>query len=651
MIERLSTSSTWKRLCRAALAAAVTAADPTPAAAQLMTTGGGSGGHHPPDITEARIIEWDIPSEMDFQPGGMMVDLRGTEGGNVWFVTRLLPAVYRFDIKPGAKHQNAVWTSWHLDPANSGTSGGVRKIKTSNDKRYVFVRTAVSLQRVDTQTCDSLDSSPTTCELTTWLDSMADAQGVSDVAVDDHHNVFTAIAVDPFDPVTSVLQRLNPSATSLNVTRWMVGGGAGWCNGQLNGFPCVSGIDVHPRHRHLIYYSEPFGQDGGGNIAELDTYYNSVRRWRMSDLGAQVGEAIFEPRQLHIDNNQTVWVVTGSGHLVSLDPKNNRMTKHLMPEGAINDPWGLAPDNRRVGYTVPEITKNVIGLLKPDGDSVCVNPVSAPVEREDLTIPKMVGQAERTSGVQPPVEKVVPARVTHTDDGTFIEAFIGAPANDSEMPLGITPDQGSRVGTFFYAVGTTSNFFVNRIGRIRFPRHDFNDNDDDHPGKKRHERDDDDGDDDGKRHDEDDDDDDDGTPDDLDGDSDNDGLPDVLDDDDDDDGIENEWDSKHGKEAKSKYVDEDETPGGQHSEQSVTLAPGTLLLVAIAQASDPLVPVSIEIVDAAGQVVATSPQTPGAAVLTWVPTAAGDYTARVKNNGSVPVRLSTSLITREAWLF
>jgi len=58
---------------------------------------------------------------------------------------------------------------------------------------------------------------------------------------------------------------------------------------------------------------------------------------------------IAQPRMLKIDRSGKIWVNTGSGHLISLDPNTNRMTKHQIPglgtnDSSTNDPWGVAPD-------------------------------------------------------------------------------------------------------------------------------------------------------------------------------------------------------------------------------------------------------------------------------------------------------------------
>src|SRR5919112_346123 len=75
----------------------------------------------------------------------------------------------------------------------------------------------------------------------------------------------------------------------------------------LSTSPCLSGVDVHPKYRNLVYYSEP----SSDNIGELDTTYGKVRRWSLADLTLKSKEQnpIRQPRQLHIDADGVVWVI------------------------------------------------------------------------------------------------------------------------------------------------------------------------------------------------------------------------------------------------------------------------------------------------------------------------------------------------------
>ena len=260
------------------------------------------------------IIEWTLPMAADASAGAMIVDTQGRDINRLWFVSRLgQQRVVRLDPNKSLMKGSAHWTSWDL-AADSLTTGGSKRIKGSHDRRYVYVRTAESLQRIDTQSCDT--ANPQTCQRTEWFDQPG-SFNVSDLAVDDYYNVFTAAAVgDPFAPTLqdSYIQMLTPgtvpangATASVTLTRWTVGGGAGFCTDlgrTTTSFPCLSGIAVHPSNNKLIYYSEPEGgPDTLGAIAELNVQYNTVRRWYLTTLPADEGGAVQQPRQLHIDRS------------------------------------------------------------------------------------------------------------------------------------------------------------------------------------------------------------------------------------------------------------------------------------------------------------------------------------------------------------
>jgi hypothetical protein len=632
-----------------------------------------------------KLIEWDLPEQMDNTPGGMAVDVQG-DGNRIWFTTRVAqfdaPRLYQFDLRGGKKVNNGQWVSYELDPNSSGVANGLRKIRTSKDKRFVFVHTAGSLQRIDTLDCNKAAGTTDPliingdCGRTTWLHDMAkQADGTfdpngptnpdsgSDVAIDDYNNVFTvsgALLPDlsipgpglPLpdsltspapvaEPGTSFVQRLSPSPdnTLSKVIRWYVGHNVGICSSSSG--PCLSGI-TYDKRRDKIYFSEPGdGADDFGAIAELDMARSAVRRWDFAALSV-TGDVVREPRQLNIDNDGKLWTVTGSGHLVSLDPGKNRMSKHKTPifaPGDLADLFGVAPDSGLIGYTDSSLTTSKVGMLAPDKDFVPVSPKTTYVPSRSLTIPAMGARANRTSGSTPPQSKTVFGQRVNNSDGQFTEAVTNSNGNDSFMPLGITPDMSASVGTFFYAVGDPNSVMFNRIGRVRLPRA---------KEKARIERDDDDNDDDGKRNDVDDDVDDDGVKNAMDNDSDNDGTPDSMDDDDDNDGIEDSFDTKDHKETKQSS--QQDLAAGQPAQDAFTVNPGTLLVVLSAVSTDVLAPVTIEVVDATGQVVASSLASPGAAALTWIPPAAGgDYTLRVKNQSIGASTISTKILTRENW--
>ena len=181
--------------------------------------------------------------------------------------------------------------------------------------------------------------------------------------------------------------------------------------------------------------------------------------------------------------------------------------------------------------------------------------------------------ATQNSGIAYPTPHKFLTQRTPTPDGTFIEADTLSDS-DSFSPTGIFPDPGGRVGTFFYAVGTSPN---NRFGRIKLPRN---------RERARVERDDDDLDDDGKRDDGDDDKDSDGTKNAQDADSDNDGTARRMDDDDDNDGIE---DSVDTPEQQGDETDQRSGRRGRPITRSIkfTVNRDTLLAAISATSSNP----------------------------------------------------------------
>jgi hypothetical protein len=397
-------------------------------------------------LIKVKLIEWDLPEQMDNTPGGMAVDVQG-DGNRIWFTTRVqmgdAPRLYQFDLHGGKKVNKGQWVSYELDPDFSGVANGLRKIRTSHDKdrRFVFVHTAVSLQRIDTLDCQkaagTLDPLVINgdCGRKAWLhndamqaDLTPDPNGPtnpdsgSDVAVDDYNNVFTVSAALLPDgtapagvtipdsisfpaptaaPGTSFVQRLIPDKASSNVIRWYVGHNVGICTSFSS--PCLSGI-TYDKRRDRIYFSEPGdGLDDFGAIAELDMAHNAVRRWDFATLSTMTVDTIREPRQLNIDSDGKLWTVTGSGHLVSLDPGKNRMSKHKTPifaagDDAFTDLFGVAPDGGLIGYTDSSQITSKVGMLAPNRDFVIVYPKTVYVPSRTLTIQPTPGRANRTSG-------------------------------------------------------------------------------------------------------------------------------------------------------------------------------------------------------------------------------------------------------------
>ena len=615
--------------------------------------GDGGGGSPLPKSTP--IIEWDLPQSLtaDARPGAITVDIHSNGGGKVWFVTRngFPPRVFSLELPRNLKYDPANFTAWELDPL-SGTTGGVKKLKSSYDRRFVFVRTTLNLQRIDT----------VTNQRTTYPDSLPNL--VSDIAVDNSNKVyFAARELDILQGAaeTGFIKRINggtnpcvqqPCAPDELVTRWQVGGGVGICDSFATGGvgdtdPCLSGVAVHPKYQHLVYFSDP----SGNFIGELDTnskscnctgFKSKVRRWSLNNVGAT------QPRQINIDSDGTIWAITGSGHLVSLNTKTNRMTAHKIPPtmtSFLDDPFGIAPDGGLIGYTDADSIgdEHRVAMLVPKGNGVNCPPETVWVERDTQVITPTCATAARECGTVCPLTRKVKTTVTTKADGTFIEAFIEEPLDStrqSRVPLGITPNPDKAVGSFFFAVGDPGALLVNRIGLATLPRES-------HKGHK--DRDDEDCDNDGKKRGDDDDDDDDGIKNNVDDDDDGDGIPDWADDDDDNDGIKNEHDKKDSKESQERYSRSMTT--NQTEEFPVTASGTTLAFIATATASNPLNPISLELVNAAGQVVASSLPTAGLAVLTKLLPGAGDYTVRVKNLGLSTVDVETTLIGREPLVF
>jgi hypothetical protein len=603
--------------------------------------------------TSAHIVEWDLPMRADASPGAILVDSQGDDINRLFFVTRLgAQRVIRLEPARSLMTGVAQWKSWTLAD-DSLTTGGTKRLRASRDRRFIFVRTAASIQRVDTLNCDA--ATPQTCQRIEWLDQVDPQTGqvvspnVSDLAVNDSNSVFTTAAVGGSldnsvapDLTKSYVQLLTPGSVPTNgqtapatATRWTVGGGAGFCAdlgaATTTSFPCLSGIALldsnssYPDSRNIVFYSEPEGTDGSGSIGELNISTNNVRRWLLSRLPPDSdGTTVRQPRQLIIDRFDIVWVITGSGHLVSLNPRNNRMTKHAIPLAMLSDPFGVAPDDDVVGYT--DSAQNKLGMLFQKGQTfTVVTPTvnTPPAIRGTATFTVMGERATVDSGSVSPNGKVVDAVVTRRVNGdVFVEAQLDSRGNDSTSPLGITPNKGRAQGTFFYAVGSaTIHPNADRVGFVRLPP----------PDRYKHPRDDDDTDD---------------------------GCcsptqpvgwhnSDLGDDD--DDGQGNDIDTPT---ANEKATIGDPTPlnPGQSVDYAVTASSTTLALIASATADNPLGQITVEIYDALGVLVAGSLTAPGAATSTLALPAPGSYTVRVKNYGISSINHTPTIVVREPWV-
>jgi hypothetical protein len=593
-----------------------------------------------------RVVEWDFPAgvETDALPGAISIEPGDSSTNNVWFVTRLGELrVYKLQIPRGLRVKNAPWTSWRLHPDDLSPAGGLKRVRSSWDRRLVFVRTIAGLHRIDT----------TTNKVVLFLDE-AFSFG-SDVSVDSSNRVYWAANTG-----AGSIRRINANVgctttpcAPAEFIEWPVDGGVGLCTpGDSLNEPCLSGLAVNPKAMHLVYFSD----NGFNQIGELDTRYDTTRRWDLSGLDDPYDpndQPPQGPRQLNIDSDGTIWVVTGSGHLVSLNPKTNRLTKHRIPSQVATDPFGVAPDGGLIGYTDSEGPAPIgvgldvepdhkVAMLVPREKAFTVKPVAGQATRIPRTIVPVRDNGNSTYGEATPIKRTVPTRITKKADGTFVEALVdkneGVNLNSSRLPSGIAPDRERATGAFFYAVGapTSSPFgVVKRIGHTRLPR-------DREKGK--HDRDDEDCDDDDKPRGHDDDDDDDGMKNDVDADDDDDGYMDYEDDDDDNDGIKNHYDTKDGDEDQYNY--RSQLAATQFEEFQVTSLVGGLALIVLAVADNPLAPISIEVRNAAGQVVGTSIAAPGTGLVTLLTPAAGTYTVKVKNHGLTSVGIDTTTITR-----
>lgn len=595
---------------------------------------------------KTQVTEWDLPMSADSRPGAMAVDLHSNGGNRVWFVTRLAfdgtPRVYSLAVGKNFKSGKARWNSWSLHPLGIGPTGGVRKLKPSYDRRFAFVRTPMGLHKVDTSN-----------NTVTFYEDSGAVDLVSDIAADNSNRVYWAAA--------GFIKRINASShcakgtacPGAEVVDWAVGGSVGQCLGGEATDPCLSGVAVHPKFQNLVYFTD----NGANQIGELDTNSKTctlngctskTRRWALPN-GAS------GPRQINVDRDGLVWVIASdngvNAHLLSLDPKTNRITTHRIPTGVGNDPWGVAPDGGMIGYTdvagdnTPEGEfdpfLHKVAMLIPRGKGAVVYPVSPTAVRTTQQVFPDCQDSDFRYGDVAPKRRNVPTEVTPNAEGVFVEAFVNRNTDnelrESRLPLGITPDLDRSTGAFYYAVGdATDSPEVKRIGHIRLSRE---------KQKGKHDRDDDDIDDDGKNHGDDDDDDDDGWADNVDDDDDNDGDKDGVDDDDDNDGIKDQYDTREHRESQDNYSSD--MSAAQTEEFQMTAGANTLAMIVIAAADNPLAPLSLEVRNPAGLLVVSTPPTPGAAVIPVPLSGAGIYTVKVRNAGLNAVGISTTLLTRE----
>ena len=617
---------------------------------------------NPTSSGTAHVIEWDLtslPDQLDLQAGAVSADTRGEDHNQLWFVSRVPGAtdtaadgqrIYRVNAPQSLLRGKARWTSWGL--RIDTFVGGLKRIRASHDRRFVFARSAQYVQRIDTQSCIAGTALvAATCERVVWSFPGDEFIFVSDIAADDRNRVFTtgvgagqyqAGYVQMLDTATAPVK--NGTQLLVPVKRWFDLLGAGACESiapigsvpQTLGasFLCNAGVDVHPGKQQLVYFVEQ-GTDNHGYITELNTanarpgsLSPNLRRWSLLKLGQLTGDAgIAQPRMLRIDRSGKIWINTGSGHLVSLDPGTNRMTKHLLPDGASNDPWAVAPDDDVIGYTGANTNK--VAMMFPKSKAVTVQPAAgvSPIAQFMAVVAKE--RSAVASGSVPGNPKIVATRVTSNTDGLFVEGFVntGTSADPSVyplslpsmIPLGITANRSKAEGSFFYTVGAAGdiNSFAKRLGHIRLPMKD----------KAKFPRDDDDA----------------------------------------DDGFDRrrnlQWhNSEPGDDDADAVPDRYDTPStrdnmtspnpatiaaGQSAAFPVVTAATTLAIIAAVVPDKPTAIVAVDVYNAAGTLVGTSGPVVGIATATVPAPGAGTFTARVRNLSPTPVICTPTLVVRE----
>jgi hypothetical protein len=651
---------------------------PLAAGLLLATAGTAHAQLNTPLTSTAHIVEWDLtllPDDLDANAAAVTVDTRGEDHNQLWFVTRKGfgvddnvsgQRIYRFSPPASLLKADAAWTSWDL--RLDVNAGGILRVRPSHDRRFVYVRSNSFIQRIDTQSCQAGTTGPA-CGRVVWSfpadpttlppDNINGIPFVSDIAADDMNRVFTTGSQNPAVFPQGYVQMLDPArplapdpdhggVPTLFVKRWVDDQGAGQCTASPIGSEfCNAGIDVHPSRQTLVYFVET-GADGHGFIAELnidaravtsDAYgrpVSPIRRWSLATLSAATADNIFEPRMLKIDRSGKVWVNTGSGHIVSLDPSTNRMTKHRVPgiaptaDSAANDLWAVAPDDDVIGYTAANLNK--VAMMFPKRAPVVVTPAKSALRVVDFPAQVDSDLAKRNSGTVPGEAKIAATRVTSNTDGLFIEGLVDSevPANGaaasapSLQPLGITPNRAKAEGSFFYTVGATADVnspgsfsFAKRVAFIRLPLKD----------KAKFARDDDDADDgfdrtrDARWHN--------SEP----NDSDADGVPDQYD--------------TNATTDNMTIADPAVVPAGSSRDFSIPTTATTLAVIAAVAADVPTATIAVDVYNALGVLVSTSGPIVGTGITTMPAPGAGTYKVRVRNLGSAAVTATATMVVRE----
>jgi hypothetical protein len=393
----------------------------------------------PVSIGTANFIEWDIPADAGQPPAALEVVPTLPAGNrNVYYVTdgsTQPPRLVRFT--PGSPISTApagvrAWNYTLPTPSNAPTGG--LKVR---DGSVAFIR--------DMQAITRINAAGTRRR---YLDGLPSR---SDLAEDSDAVWTTGPGVGG-----GTLQRLVAGVSSGAVTRWAVGGGAGSVY--------LSGVAVGPGApgQKIVYYSEPTSN----MIGQLTPGTNNVRRWLLPP-------PVTQPRQLDLDASGKVWVVTGSGHLVRLDPATNMVTPYAIPTPGSN-PMGVGPNGGLIGFT--ETNPNKVGMLIPDGAQVSVTPTNTTITPATGTVGAATATIVPVDRNAQPIMKTGPATTTGTAaTGIFVEAQLPlVPPPASTTPLAIEDDTvqptapaGAFARAFFYSLGNPT---TNRIGRVELVR-------------------------------------------------------------------------------------------------------------------------------------------------------------------------------------
>ena len=417
------------------------------------------------NTTTADIIDWDLPSLKGAGacPSSIGAVTLPPSGDPVYYVTfgacpaispnnpgREGPVMIKFTPGTPLASGQATWRAWNLGGLIETTGG----MKITRDERVAFVRTAREIIRVNM----------TTNVLTHWVDvtDTADPASWSDLALVERCGGYIDVYTAQNDALNAgIIQRLTVQNGSNNATvkRWVVDGGAG--AEYLSGVAFNSG-------NGKVYFSEGLSN----NIGELDPNTNRVRRWSLTAADPMVAS----PRQVSVDTKGVVWVVTASGHLVSLNPCTNQMAAYLIPgagglpsPGAAANPFGIGPSGGIVGFTEADGKK--VGMLIPNKQTVCVTPSCQTAMVICDSIPGTTECINTDSGcVMPQLKAGQPAVHTDLDPfGEFVEATLPDTGN---FPLGIFRDVQRSVGNFWAVVeqgGANPNGLDHRLSHVAFP--------------------------------------------------------------------------------------------------------------------------------------------------------------------------------------